>query len=121
VRHTLTSLIHLLGTSIKVTKTIKGLSNSSPVLQFVYTYEAGKDVYYGIATDHGYDYNGEIVMLGGHYGSDIEKIIWNGRPGPAYTAEHDGETDLVFTLCAKLPRSASDASAYMDSPQLGHA
>jgi hypothetical protein len=81
VRHILTSYIHLLGTAVKFTKTHDGLWNSSPVLELAYTYAAGKDIYYNIAMDHGYDYEGQVVMVGGHFGSDVEEIIWNGQPG----------------------------------------
>ena len=47
----------------------------------MYTYEANKEIWYGISMDHGYDYNGQVVMLGGQYGTDVEEIIWNGQPG----------------------------------------
>jgi hypothetical protein len=51
------------------------------VLQLSYTYAAGKDIYYDIAMIHGYDYEGQVVTVGGHHGSDVEEIIWNGHPG----------------------------------------
>jgi hypothetical protein len=92
---------HESGTSIKILQSPDGLWKAAPTLQFVYSYEAGKNIYYGIATDFGFDFWGKKLVLEGEAGKGAPSIIWNGTVGPVYTAAYlGGELELTFTLCA---------------------
>lgn len=88
------------GTALKITRTQNGLWTGQPVLQFSYSYLAGQDIYYGISTDHGFDFWGEKIVLQGDNPA-ATKITWDGEPKPDFTAGWlNGELNLEFTICA---------------------
>ena len=70
------------------------------MLHFAYSYDAGKSIYYGISTDHGFDFDGKKITLKGE-NKDAPSIEWDGVPGPIKTeAWVYGELNITFTMCA---------------------
>ncbi|KAH7093040.1 hypothetical protein FB567DRAFT_161882 [Paraphoma chrysanthemicola] len=90
------------GTAIKITKSETGLYTSKPVLHFAYSYNKGKQIYYGLSSHAGFDFWGEKLTLGPIEGESGTVITWDGKPGVDYTAAYlGGELDLILVLCAK--------------------
>jgi hypothetical protein len=86
------------GTTLKITKTEKGLWTGGPVLNFGYTLTSS-ELYYSLATINGYDFTGEKITLAADKDGATE-IVWDGSPGSTTPAHVFGDTDLTLTICA---------------------
>ncbi|KAJ4316784.1 hypothetical protein N0V94_005276 [Neodidymelliopsis sp. IMI 364377] len=88
------------GTAIKVTRSAAALWTAKPTLHFSYTYNKGKNIYYGLSTAYGFDFWGQNITITGDKGKDVPSIEWDGAPQPDRTLAYFGETGLTLEVCA---------------------